>query len=132
MQTVVVKESRRAKTRNAPDSTHTSHQGPIKRLMYPHGLRISLRSKRLIPPPSLASDCSVVQLLQDYYFQFSLFSVQHRAGPDGLRGPHFTCFDCFQEELQVWTALRRCYNWDCLCKQCKYLHCSAPHRSVFS
>lgn len=43
---------------------------------------------------------------------FCSLSAQHWAVPDGLHGPHSTCFDCFQEELQVWTPLRRCYNWD--------------------
>lgn len=45
---------------------------------------------------------------------FFSFSIQHPAVPEGLHGPHFTCFDCFQEKLQVWPALCRCCNWDWL------------------
>lgn len=107
-----VKESNRAKTPNTPDSTQTSHQGPIKGLMY-HSRTKNFPAFRMPYYSSFLFLCLQCGPIVRGLLFFS-FSIQHPAVPEGLHGPHFTCFDCFREKLQVWPALCRCCNWDWL------------------
>lgn len=104
MQTVVVKESKRAKTRSTPDSTHNFRTSRPNK---------TPRTKNFpefeTPESAFFFDCSAAQFSQDYYFvspQFNTRSCQR----DSMLHTSLALI-VFRRKSKT-GPLCRCYNWD--------------------